>query len=148
MRGNFKEGQELLGTYVINWRERAGASEGRIGLLGRVNPYLKKVLSEGPAFFTVACVNVLSYHIDVTGSCNFSRFLFNSSFVTVVSLFSSCSSSSAAKIFPELAQMYSDPRLPQKKRATREAVTTCYRPFAARFLSREEKLQENPLGPM
>ena len=101
MRGNFKEGQELLGTYVINLRERAGASEGRIGLLGRVNPYLKKVLSEGPAFFTVACVNVLSYHIDVMGSCNFSRFLFNSSFVTVVSLFSSCSASSAAKIFPE-----------------------------------------------
>ena len=70
MRGNFKEGQELLGRYVFNWRERAGASEVtgarvRIGLLGRANPYLKKVLREGPAFSTVACVNVLSYHIDI-----------------------------------------------------------------------------------
>ena len=64
MRSNFKEGQELLGRYVFNWREMAGASEVRIGLLGRANPYLKKVLREGPAFSTVACVNVLSYHID------------------------------------------------------------------------------------
>ena len=47
MRGNFKEGQELLGTYVINLRERAGASEGRIRLLGRVNPYLKKDIKRG-----------------------------------------------------------------------------------------------------
>ena len=51
MRGNFKEGQELLGTYVINWRERAGASEGRIGLLGRVNPYLKKGMKRGSSLF-------------------------------------------------------------------------------------------------
>ena len=54
-----------------------------------------------------------------TGSCNYWRFLFNSSFVTVhssasftpsVFLFSSCSASSASKIIPELAQMYSGPR--------------------------------------
>ena len=64
MRSNFKEGQELLGRYVFNWREMAGASEVRIGLLGRANPHLKKVLREGPAFSTVACVNMLSYHID------------------------------------------------------------------------------------
>ena len=64
MRRNFKEGQELLRRYVFNWRERAGASQVRIGLLGRAKTYLKKVLRKGPAFSTVACVNVLSYHID------------------------------------------------------------------------------------
>ena len=68
MRANFKESPELLERYVFNWRERAGASEVRIGLLGGANPYLKKVLREGPAFSTVACVNVLSYHIDFTFS--------------------------------------------------------------------------------
>ena len=53
MRSNFQEGQELLGRYVFNWRERAGESEVRIGLLGRANPYLKKDkgIKEGSSLF-------------------------------------------------------------------------------------------------
>ena len=51
-----------------------------MGLLARVNPYYKGVKEESSLFFTVVCVNVFSYHIDVIFSyfkASYQSFLLN-----------------------------------------------------------------------
>ena len=51
-----------------------------MGLLARVNPYYKGVKEESSLFFTVVCVDVFSYHIDVIFSyfkASYQSFLLN-----------------------------------------------------------------------
>ena len=92
-----------------------------------------------------SCLTAVLLHATVHSSASFTLSVF---------LFSPCSTSSAAQTcYPRTRTNVLWPQrfflkfFFAKESATREAVTTCYRRIAARCLSREEKLQENPLGP-